>query len=146
MFTYRLSRIIRVLPLLLAVALLAVPQGGCSQATQAWQKFEDITAAATGAKVPVDKIVLARNAFNAVEVTATALLRVRTCDGTNGPICRPPAATEPIGEWITKGRAARNSLTQFMKDHPGELGPGGLYDALKAATSNLQSLLAKYQP
>ncbi len=140
-----LSKFMRSFVLLAAITLLAGPQVACGPLSQTFEKFQDLAGSVTSAKVPVNEVVLARNAFNAIEITATAFLRVRTCDGTNGPVCRPPAATEPIGEWVLKGRDARNQLTQFMKDHPGELGPRGLYDALKLATSNLQSLIAKYK-
>jgi hypothetical protein len=31
-----------------------------------------------------------------------------------------------------------------MKDHPGQLGPSGLYDALQASISTLQSAFTQY--
>lgn len=146
MFVYRLNRFMRVLPLLLVVGLLTVPQGGCSQAQQTWDKFQNAVSVATNAKVPVREIVLARNAFNAVEITATAILRTRTCDGANGPVCRPPQYTQPIIDAIRKGISAREDLKAFMRDHPGELGPSGLLDAFKAATATLNDLIAKSKP
>lgn len=132
--------------LLAVVGLLALPQGGCSQAQQTWDKFQSAIAVATSAKVPVREIVVARNAFNAAEILATAVLRTPTCDGKNGPICRPPEYTQPIIDAIRKGISAREDLKAFMRDHPGELGPAGLLDAFKSATKTLQDLVAKSKP
>lgn len=134
------------LALVAVVGLLALPQGGCSQAQQTWDKFENAVAVVTQAKVPMKEIVLARNAFNAAEVAATGILRTRTCDGTNGPICRPPQYTQPIIDAIRKGISAREDLKAFVKAHPGELGPKGILDAFKAATATLQDLVAKSKP
>jgi hypothetical protein len=141
-----MRNIFRACALFLVVGLLTLPQGGCSQAQQTWDKFQNAVSVATSAKVPVREIVLARNAFNAVEIAATAVLRTRTCDGTNGPICRPPQYTQPIIDAIRKGISAREDLKAFMRDHPGELGPAGLLDAFKAATATLNDLIAKSKP
>lgn len=134
------------LALLAVVGLLTLPQGGCSQAQQTWDKFQNAVAVATNAKVPMREIVLARNAFNAVEIAATGVLRTPTCDGTNGPICRPAQYTQPIIDAIRKGISAREDLKAFVKAHPGELGPAGLLDAFKSATKTLNDLIAKSKP
>ena len=99
----------------------------------------------TETKVSREAVVVARNAFNAAEVTATNYLSLRRCTGTNDPVCRDPALRAPIVAAVRAGRDARNRLTAFMNEHPGELGPQGLYDALRASTSAIQGLVATYK-
>jgi len=45
---------------------------------------------------------------------------------------------------IRSGRAAADSLLMFYDEHPGALGPRGLYDALVAASATLQSVQSIY--
>ena len=145
------ARSARILATLAVIALVGPVVAACSTTggTGGFSGFitkvENAVSVATSAKVPRDDVVLARNAFNALQITATGILRVRTCDGTNGPICRPPTITKPIIDAITAGRKARNDLTTFLKTHPNELGPKGLYDALLAANSTLSAIIAQYR-
>lgn len=99
----------------------------------------------TEIRVSREAVVLARNAFNAAEVTATNYLSLRRCNGSNGPVCRDPALRKPIVAAVLAGRAARNDLTRFMREHPNELGPSGLYDALTSATSTINVVTTTYQ-
>lgn len=117
--------------------VLTTPLVGCAQL----QKTYEVV---TSAKVSPTAVVVAVNAFNALEATATNYLLLPRCV-TGGPvICRQSAATQPIKRAVLSGRAARNKLTQFYAEHPGELGPKGLYDALVAATDTLQAIYATY--
>lgn len=127
------------------VAFALIGLGACAQIQSFTGKVSSAYSVLTEATVSREAVVIARNAFNAVEVTATNYLTLRRCNGSNGPICRDPAATKVIIKYVRSGRVARNNLTQFMKDHPGQLGPQGLYDSLKASTKALQDVLATYK-
>lgn len=123
------------------LAMLAVvPLSGCADITRL------INAASTVGTATVDPrtIIVARDIFNGVEVTATNYLRLKRCGATTTPVCRDPDVTAKIIPAVYSGRAVRNSLTQFLRAHPGELGPKGLYDALIQATDTLQLIFTQY--
>jgi hypothetical protein len=128
---------------LLAITALALSLsvGGC--ATQFGQKVEGVVSAITGATVDPQSVIVASNIFDGLERTATNYLRLKKCNGST-PICRDPGATKAIIPAIRSGRVARNNLQQFMTDHPGQLGPTGLYDALQSSINTLQSAFAQY--
>jgi len=89
-------------------------------------------------------VLVAGNTFDGLESIATNYLKLPKCTGSNGPICRNAKATAAIIPAVRSGRVARNNLEQFFSDHPGQLGPQGLYDALQSAISTLQSTFAQY--
>ena len=122
---------------LVLVAALAVGVAGCSTLQNTWDVI-------TQSKVSPTVVIVAANAFDALEATATNYLRLKKCTSTTMPVCRSPAATAQIVPAIRSGRAARNTLIQFLKDHPGQLGPQGLFDSLKAANATLQAIFAQY--
>lgn len=126
---------------LLIAAALALSLGGC--ASQFGQKVEGVVSAITGATVSPQAVLVASNVFDGLERTATNYLRLKRCNGTT-PICRDPSATKVLIPAIRSGRVARNNLQQFMTDHPGQLGPTGLYDALQSSINTLQSAFAQY--
>jgi hypothetical protein len=117
---------------------LAFALAGCASLTNTWN-------AVTGATVSPAAVIVAANAFDALEVTATNYLKLVKCNGSNGPVCRDPAATKVIIPAVRSGRVARNNLEQFLKDNPGQLGPSGLYNALTASINTLQGVVAQYQ-
>jgi hypothetical protein len=121
---------------------LGLALGGCS--TPFGQKVEGVVSAITGATVSPQAVIVASNVFDGLERTATNYLRLKRCNGTNGPICRDPGATKALIPAIRSGRVARDNLQQFMKDHPGQLGPSGLYDALQTSINTLQAVFAQY--
>lgn len=129
----------------LAVVAMAMMVTGCAQLQSTWQKIETAYEVVTTQEISPRAVYVARNAFNAVEVTATQYLKLRRCDGSNAPICRDPAVTPKLIATVRSGRLARNDLTKFMKDHPGQLGPRGLYDALVGATNTISDMLAEYK-
>lgn len=117
---------------------LAFALAGCASLSNTWN-------AVTGATVSPAAVIVAANAFDALEVTATNYLKLVKCNGSNGPVCRDPAATKVIVPAVRSGRVARNNLEQFLKDNPGQLGPSGLYNALTASINTLQGVVAQYQ-
>jgi hypothetical protein len=116
---------------------LALSLAACASLQNDWSVL-------TSAKVTVTTVAVAGNTFDALEATATAYLRLPRCTGSNGPICRDTRATKAIISAVRSGRVARNNLEQFFIDHPGQLGPQGLYDALQTAIGTLQSVIATY--
>jgi hypothetical protein len=128
----------------MAIAGLALALAGCAQMQAFEQKVSTVYSAVTGATVNPQAVLIASNIFDGLEVTATNYLRLTRCNGTT-PVCRNPSATRAIIPAVRSGRVARNNLQQFFKDHPGQLGPAGLYDALQSSIATLQAAFAKYQ-
>lgn len=131
---------------LILAASLALALAGCAPGSFG-AKVEGVVSAITGATVSPQAIIVLANSFDALEVTAKNYINPRLnrrCDGTNGPICRDPAATKEIIKAVRAGRVARNNAKQFLRDHPGELGSQGLYDALQDTVSTLQSIFTQY--
>lgn len=122
--------------LVTAIALTSLV--GCASLTNDYN-------AITGSTVSPTAVIVAANAFDAVEATATNYLRLKKCSATTGPVCRNVAATAAIIPAIRSGRQARNNLEAFMQANPGVLGPTGLYNALTMATSTLEQVFAQYQ-
>ena len=117
---------------LLIPLLLAFSLSGCA----AWN-------AITGAQLSPKAVYIAVNSFDALERTATNYLRLKKCNGTT-IICRDPIATSKLIPAIQSARLARNNLEQFLKTHPGQLGPQGLYDALENAMSTIETIVNQY--
>ena len=123
----------------LAIACaLALSLGACANLQNAYSTL-------TSAQVTATQVSVAGNTFDGLEATATAYLRLKRCNGSNGPICRDPKVTPQIIGAVRAGRVARNNLEQFFTDHPGQLGPSGDYAALTTAISTLQAALAQYR-
>lgn len=129
---------------ILSLALLSFALAGCAQWQAIEQKVSNVVSAVSGATVNSQAVLVASNIFDGLEVTATNYLRLAACNGTT-PVCRDATATKAIIPAVRSGRVARNNLQAFMKDHPGQLGPAGLYDALQASIATLQAAYAKYQ-
>lgn len=127
-----------------AIAAALMTLGGCAQWQAIEQKVSNVASAISGATVSPQAVLVASNIFDGLEVTATNYLHLAKCNGTT-PVCRDATATKAIIPAVRSGRVARNNLQQFFKDHPGQLGPAGLYDALQASIATLQAAYAKYQ-
>lgn len=122
----------------LALALvLAVGLSGCANVQRAWDTL-------TTSQVSPTVVIVAANTFDGLEATATNYLRLPRCTGSNGPVCRDRYATSQIIPAVRAGRAARNALEAFLRTHPGQLGPSGLYDSLIAASNTLQAIFIQY--
>lgn len=131
----------RVLGMLLLA--LAIPLGGCSTVNSIGSAYS----AATSVKVTKTQVYVAANAFDAVEVTATNYVRLPTCKTGQTFLadqCSTKVAISKLVPAIRAGRAARNNLEAFAKDHPGEIGASGLYAALTTAISTIKTVLSAY--
>lgn len=131
---------------IMAIALVGVALSGCAPGSFG-AKVEGVISAVTGATVSPAAIIIAANSYDALEATAKNYINPqinKRCNGSNGPICRDPTATVKLNAAIRSGRVARNNAKQFLRDHPGQLGNQGLYDALQTAVSTLQSIFAQY--
>jgi hypothetical protein len=133
----------RSLKITAAVALLALSLAGCATGSFG-AKVASVASALTGATVSPQAIIVLADSFDAVEVTAKNYISLPRCTGANGPVCRNPAATIAINSAIRSGRVARNNAKQFLRDHPGQLGTQGLYDALQTSIDTLKSIFAQY--
>lgn len=119
------------------ILVLALALGGCANLENAFQVLSSTSVSPTA-------VVVAVNAFDALEVTATNYLRLPKCK-SGGPIaCRDRGVTAKIIPAVRSGRYARNQLESFIAAHPGQLGPQGLYDALIASTNTLQAIFGQY--
>ena len=120
---------------LVAIALLALSLGGCANFQNAW-------GIVSGATVSPTAVYVARNSFDAAEVSATNyIVFCKVHPATYG--CSKVAIAKLIPA-VRSGRVARNNLAQFQKNNPGTLGPAGLYNALNAATNTIQEISLQY--
>lgn len=121
---------------LLLVGLLAL--GGCAN-------LQNDLNVLSGSSVTPQQVVVAGNAFDAVEATATTYLKLPGCPATTAvPVCRSAAAAVQIAAAIRTGRAARNAMEGFVNAAPGTPAPVSNYNTLMTAISTLQSLLSQY--
>lgn len=107
------------------------------------QKVENVYNTVTGATVSPEAVVVIANTFNAIEITAKNYLLLPRCPKSQ-PVCRDPKATQPLIKAIRLGRTQRDNLEQFLADHPGQLGPSGLYDALNTSITAINDIFAQY--
>jgi len=119
----------------LLILTLVLSLGGCANVQYAWDKL-------TSTQVTPQVVAVTGNTFDALEATATGYLRLPKCTEDNDPVCRDPVVSAKVIKAVRSGRVARNNLIQFFKDHPGQLGPAGLYDAFQTSISTLQKVLA----
>lgn len=119
---------------LILISMLALSVGGCAQLTNAYN-------ALTGVSVSPTAVIVAANAFDGLEATATNYLKLPKCGSFP---CRNQNAVMAIIPAIRSGRIARNNLEQFLAANPGALGPQGLYNALTAATDTLKQVFLQY--
>lgn len=110
--------------------------GSCSNLKTAYD-------VATSASVSPKLVVIAGNAFDAIEPVATGYIHY--CSPNPSPAgCNDTIIQKQLIPAIRSGRVARTNLEQFLTDHPGALGPKGLYDTLTASSATIQQILATY--
>jgi len=123
------------------VIVLALSVGGCAFL----QKVETGIQTVTSASVSPKDALIAINSFDAIEATATNYNSLRRCTGSNGPICRDPAARVPIRKFVLAGRVARNDVKQYIRTHPGQDISIKSYQDLIDATNGLNLIIAQYR-
>ena len=123
--------------ILIAIAL-AASLTGCATFQTDWNAISTVV----GSTVSPTAVYVARNSFDALEVTATNYIVF--CKRNPATVGCSKTAIATIIPAVRAGRVARANLVQFQKDHPGQLGPSGLYDALVSATNSLQSIANQY--
>ncbi len=125
---------------LLLVIPLAFALAGCATI----QRLENIVQSAGSVTVSPRLVAVAAQSFDALEATATNYLLLKRCSAASGPVCRDPAATRVLIPAIRNARQNRNALEQFLRTHPGQLGPSGLYDALQASITAVTGIMQTY--
>lgn len=129
---------------LFTALVLAVALGGCATLQNLQRDVQIVWDVATSAKVSPTAVLIAANSFDALEASATNYLRLPRCSAVSGPVCRSPSASRAIIPAVRAGIRARNDLKAFYRDHPGELGPSGLYDALTSSARSIRAVLEQY--
>lgn len=124
--------------LLLIATLLTLPLGACGP-------LKAITGL-TQTSVSQRDAVLAIDGFDAVEITGTNYLRLRRCDGTNGPICRDPAVSPQVIAAVRSGRSSRNNLKASLRASIGQNTVGAVadYNALTAVIQTIKAFTDAY--
>lgn len=121
----------------LAIVALAglMALAGCANLSSAYHAIADAT-------VSPQLVLVAANAFDAVEATAKNVIVACT------PATRPAACNDTVIRSlipaVKAGRDARDGLEGFLVAHPGQLGSKGLYDALVAATGTITKAIADF--
>lgn len=116
--------------------LVALSLSGCAQLQADWS-------AITSASISPTAVIVAANAFDAVEASATNYLRLPKC-GSGPIVCRSANVTALIIPAVRAGRIARNAAEGLLNTNPGALGPTGVYAVLTAATNTLKSIFTQY--
>lgn len=123
------------------IIIIALALSGCAT----FERLKQTAEAIGEFTISPQSIVIASNAFDALEVTATNYLKLKSCRKATTIICRDATATALIIPAIRSGRVARNNLQQFLVDHPNQLGPTGAFDVLNTSISTIQNIFAQYK-
>lgn len=116
---------------------LACILGGCAEI----QKAEAVFGVVTGDVVTPQAVVIAVNAFDAVEATATNYLRLPRCGG-GAVACRNPSTSAAVVAWIRAGRADRKQLLAGLRAAPGQsISLVAVYKDLTSTTAQLGALV-----
>ena len=113
----------------LLLALLALPLGACATLQTDW-------AIITGTQVSPTQILVAANAFDAGEATATQYLLY--CKATvPAPSYCALATRQAVVKAVRAGRVARAQLEPYITS--GTAGPSAIYNTLVATVQSLQT-------
>ena len=123
--------------LFVVVLALAPMLGGCATI----QNIESAISFATGASVTPQQVVIAINAFDAVEGTATVYLRLPYCGAPAALVCKDKATAGTIITWVRAGRVDRNTLKAALRANPAaNLTLVDVYNDLSSLTSQIAAL------
>ena len=132
----------RILTVALAASLAFVPLAGCAKFEAGWN-------AVTSSQVPDSLLQNVDEGWHAAQVALATYLRM--------PLCSPPTLQQaaPCSSipMATKLRTAahavqiaRDNAIVFARAHPGQLGTSGLYDAVTAAFTTFNQIVATLPP
>ena len=113
----------------LAIVVAALLLVGCSNVETAWKVV-------TEAQVSPQQIIIAANAFDAAEASATQYLLYCKAGGKGTSACAL-STRQKVVTGVRSGRSARNALEPYVVS--GGAGPSGIYNTLIAAVSTLQT-------
>jgi hypothetical protein len=113
---------------LLLISLLALSLGGCAQLQTAWSVV-------TGTSVSPTQIIVAANAFDAGEASATQYLLY--CKANPAVSYCALKTRQAVVSGVRAGRAARNQLEPYIVS--GSAGPAAVYNSLVAAVTQMQA-------
>jgi hypothetical protein len=116
------------LPFWIAVALTL---GGCANLQTVWTTI-------TSASVSPTQIIVAGNAFDAAEASATQYLLACKSKAIPASTCNLVTRKQVVAS-VRAGRSARNSLEPYVIS--GTAGPAALYNAMVTSINTLQSNL-----
>lgn len=117
----------------LPLACLSLALAGCST-----------LAAVTGGTVTQQDVIIAANAFDAVEATATVYAKRPRCPMPAGVICSDRVLLAKIKPAILAGRADRNALEKWTAGGPQPVTLASLYSGLVAATKTLSAIFPSH--
>jgi hypothetical protein len=116
---------------LLVIAALALGLGGCATLQTDWSII-------TGTSVSPTQIIIAANAFDAGEASATQYLLY--CKATvPAPSYCALGTRQTVVKAVRAGRVARNQLEPYIVS--GTAGPIAIYNTLVATVSSLQTTI-----
>jgi hypothetical protein len=115
---------------------LAVSLAGCADTG-----VGKLVGAVQGYTVQPKDMIIADNTFDVISRTGEAYIRACTA---GLPLCVNNAVVPDIITAVRSGRDARNNLKAFVRAHPGQLGPSGVYDAVISANATLQQIFTRY--
>lgn len=129
------------------VAAMTLPAGGCAHLDlgHLGATISNIAGVVTGANVSPQAVVVAVNAADGLQDTATAYLQLPRCRAGGTPICRQSAATQPLKRAVLTMRAARNDLEDWYAAHPNTAPPASLYEKVTGAARVLGDVINRYQ-
>lgn len=116
-----MKKLFLVIPLVLAL-------GGCASLNTAWSVL-------TGVSVSPTQIIVAANAFDAGEASATQYLLF--CKANPAPSYCALKTRQTVITAVRTGRVARNQLEPYVVS--GTAGPAALYNTLIATVQTLQN-------
>lgn len=115
---------------LLIIAALTISLGGCAT-------FEKDWAIITGTTVSPTQILIAANAFDAGEASATQYLLY--CKANAAVSACALKTRQTVVSAVRAGRVARNQLEPYIVS--GTAGPTAIYNTLVATVTSLQSTI-----
>ena len=88
------------------------------------------------------QLVVAGNAFDAMEASATNYLRLPLCTvPTTTVVCRTTDVSVKLTTAVRAARHARSKLEAFVNANPGSPLPVNLYQSISTAISTLQDVM-----